>query len=102
MNSNVLYLCHGNFDLLSRAKRQIDALIKNLFNVLVINGVFNISYNIITNYNYNVITKRKLINDLALIRQFLLWLWNIQVAFRYGRSEVIKAVNNIPKLYNEI
>lgn len=86
MKKKVLYICHGNFDLLSRAKRQIESLIKNEYEVFVINGIFTDRNSVIQGNKYSIIRKRILSNKLALVRQLLLWHWNINVAIKYGRK----------------
>lgn len=72
MKNKILYICHGNFNYLSRAKRQINTLIENGYEVTVVNGIFR--GDPIYNYPFRIEKlnissgKSPLFNFLSLIR----------------------------------
>jgi hypothetical protein len=74
----VLYICHGDFRFLSRAKKQVDGLIENGYEVEVLNYLFeaDIDYNFL---NYDI---RKVIipqNKCSLTNIYNLFLFNLKV-----------------------
>lgn len=77
---SVLYICHGNFNYLSRAKRQINALIENGYKVTVANGLF--SGNPEYDYPYEIL-KFRIKTGKSPMLNFLSLIWfNISLGFK--------------------
>jgi len=81
----VLYICHGDFRFLSRAKKQVDALVENGYEVEVLNYLFrtDIDYNAL---KYNI---RKVIipqNKCSVMNIYYLFIYNLQVEKFYPKD----------------
>lgn len=78
--SDVIYIFHGDYNLLSRVKRQVESISKYYYNVTLLNGFFNKEpqYNL----NYAIVKRKIRSSNNPLVNFFFLLQFNLSL-YRY-------------------
>lgn len=98
MGTKIMYIAHGDYNILSRAKKQIKTLLSLGYNVTLVNGLFNseIEYN----FNHTIITIKIGKSRARIINFYLLLLYTFKVVLKANEIKpsivICRELTNLP------